>query len=72
MKRIEEVIRFLGRKYTNRDEYRKVYRTLFGETMAKNRQKLKRQKQRHLNHTGPANNARKFCVFCAKGGLIWT
>ena len=72
MKRLDEITQFLGRKYRNRNEYRKTYRVLFGDDMAKNRAKIKRQRQRHLNHTGVASKARKFCIFCEKEGLVWT
>lgn len=71
IKRTDEIIKFLGRKYINRNEYRKVYRGLFGEDMANNRQLMKKQRQRHTAHGyNIPNRNRKLCVFCIKEGRV--
>ena len=63
---MKEIIEVLGRKPKSISEYKKIWRYLFGGDIEENKKKLKKQWQRHLNHTGPANITRGFCIFCEK------
>ena len=59
-----EIIKHLGRK-PKREEYKKVWRYLFGDMAGKDRKNLRKQRQRHLSHTnGHPSIARRYCVFC--------
>ena len=61
---MKEVIEWLGRKPKNLAEYHKVWRFLFEGDVEESKKRMKKQRQRHMSHTGVANISRKFCVFC--------
>ena len=63
-----KVDEFLGRRPKDDPEYKRIWRYLFGSR----RGDLRKQRQRHRNHTGIPSIARQYCVFCVKEGLIWT
>lgn len=65
MHRMGKIIEFLGRK-PSKAEYNRIWRMFFTEEMVIKKEALRRQRQRHLNHTGPANAKRKFCIYCEK------
>ncbi len=66
-KRMDAIIKKLGRKPKDISEYKKIWRYLFGGIYEENQKRLRRQRQRHLQHGfGIPNINRKFCIFCIK------
>jgi hypothetical protein len=59
--------KFLGRKPKSVAEYKHIWHILF----KKDKEEMKRQRQRHLNHTGPASIARGQCIFCETEKSVW-
>lgn len=65
-KRMEEIISYLGRKPKSIREYRKIWRYLFEGDIEKKNKLIRKQRTRHLSHTGPASISRQYCMFCEK------
>lgn len=71
IKRMKEIIEYLGRKPRNKPEYKKVWRYLFGDLSSENRKILKKQRYRHQSHGyNMPNITRQYCLFCVKEGRM--
>lgn len=71
IKRMKEITEVLGRKPKDMSEYRKIWKILFGDTMEKTKQEMKKQRKKHLNHGfNNPNRNRGYCIFCVKENRI--
>ena len=60
------IVQALGRKPSSVQEYRKVYRYIFGDMAGDNKRTLRIMRRRHLAHTGPRSIKRQYCIFCER------
>ena len=63
--RMAQIVAILGRHPKNYKEYQRIYQLLYRDKYY-SKEALRRQRQRHLNHTGPANITRGYCFFCER------
>jgi hypothetical protein len=61
-----EVTTFLGKEPKDIKEYDRALKALkaFGKDKEERKTEFRKQRTRHMNHTGPANISRRPCIYC--------